>query len=166
MPENLVIRDWRAGDAERIGAVAPRISPHSLYQRHLVGTSRLPPPYLRMLRANDPPRSTTWLAHLAVLDGTVAGWSEHQRLPSGEAEFAILVVDEFQRRGIGLRLARAALARCRADGIGTVRAVVLPENLAVRALLRYADDREWCVTTHFADGLQHVRLRTRDVPPR
>jgi acetyltransferase len=51
------------------------------------------------------------------------------KLPSGnEAEFAIVVADEFQGKGLGTELCRCLLAIARAEGIQRVTCSILPEN--------------------------------------
>ncbi len=53
----------------------------------------------------------------------------------GSAELALLVRDDLQRRGIGIRLGQALIAGARALGVRQVRADVLAENRGARRLL-------------------------------
>ncbi|MCE7938933.1 MAG: N-acetyltransferase, partial [Chloroflexi bacterium CFX6] len=50
------------------------------------------------------------------------------------AEFAMLVADRMQRRGIGTELVRRMLDVARAEGVARVVGRMLPSNVAVRAI--------------------------------
>jgi acetyltransferase len=52
------------------------------------------------------------------------------------AEIAIVVADEWQRRGVGLRLLEMIVDAARARGIARLEGEVLDENAAVIALVR------------------------------
>jgi acetyltransferase len=53
-----------------------------------------------------------------------------------EAEYAILVLDEFQHSGLGTLLTRYCLEIAQSWGIGRVTAVTLPENRHMKSILR------------------------------
>lgn len=55
---------------------------------------------------------------------------------AGQAELAFLVEDAWQSRGVGTRLARQTLERCRADGLHTVFARVDVTNTRMHRLMR------------------------------
>lgn len=63
----------------------------------------------------------------------VARW---EPLEPGEAEFAIVVEDAYQGRGIGGRLLAALAEAARSEGLGTLRAEVLAENRGAVELFR------------------------------
>src|SRR5262249_9649607 len=97
-----------------------------------------------------------WDAQVAVRDGNMVGWAEFARMSpdSTEADLAVAVVDEWQRRGVGTTLVSALLPRCRAAGVTVVSAQVAPSNVAARAALK-----SWCgawwgtMTVPLEDGL-------------
>ena len=55
---------------------------------------------------------------------------------SDAAEYAALVEDRFQGRGLGFSLTRALIEAARGNGIGHLHAYVLPENKVMLGLLR------------------------------
>jgi RimJ/RimL family protein N-acetyltransferase len=54
----------------------------------------------------------------------------------GVAEFAITVVDEYQRRGLGTLLLKLLLSAARAVGVRTLRGFLLADNLGMIQLLK------------------------------
>jgi GNAT superfamily N-acetyltransferase len=164
------IRSWRAGDEALLAEAGPQISPASLRARFLAGTPRLPEAYLR--RIARLPRDT-WDAKVALRGDPhtdqVVGWAEFVRLGGGagpgsagpgetEADFAILVLDSWQRRGVGRALVRSLLPRAAAAGIRTLHADIDPGNEAARRLLAAVLGRER-LTGRFVDGLLHYTMR-------
>ncbi len=57
-------------------------------------------------------------------------------LPKDEAEVAVLVSDDWQRRGIGMELLQKVLAVARAEKVGRVSAELLRDNLGMQTLLK------------------------------
>jgi hypothetical protein len=53
------------------------------------------------------------------------------------AELAIVVADDWQRRGAGFQLLRALLRRAREENVTTISAEVLTDNSALLGLLRH-----------------------------
>jgi GNAT superfamily N-acetyltransferase len=169
------IRSWRAGDEALLAEAGPQISPASLRARFLAGTPRLPEAYLRHIARL--PRGT-WDAEVALRGDPptdqVVGWAEFVRLAGGsgpggagpgsagpgetEADFAILVLDSWQRRGVGRALVRSLLPRAAAAGIRTLHADIDPGNEAARGLLAAVLGRER-LTARFVDGLLHYTMR-------
>jgi acetyltransferase len=78
---------------------------------------------------------------------------------SDEAEFAALVSDRFQRRGIGTELLRRLIAIGREEGIRRISAAVLPENVEMQTVLTRLGFR---LTRDSADNLVFAAL---DLPP-
>ena len=76
-------------------------------------------------------------AVVAVRDGEVIGLADCSRLPDGETvELGVVVADRWQRRGLGPRLARAALEPAMARGARLVRLHALADNDRVARLVR------------------------------
>jgi GNAT superfamily N-acetyltransferase len=157
------VRPWRPGDARLLAAAADQISPASLRARFLAGVPRLPETYLR--RIATLPRDA-WDAEVALRadrhDERVVGWAEFVRLGGpgepGEADFAILVLDAWQRRGVGRALVHALLSRAAATGVRALHADIDPSNEAARALLASVLGRER-LTARVVDGLLHYTMR-------
>lgn len=128
------VRPWRTGDAALVREAGDRLSPRSLWGRFGVGTTSLPRAYLRMLEQH--PADDHGIAMVVALhDDKVIGWAESRPVPGGDEELAVVVVDDWQCRGVGSRLVRALLqdpARTRQ----VITAYVLGENTAAHRLLR------------------------------
>jgi RimJ/RimL family protein N-acetyltransferase len=75
----------------------------------------------------------------------------------GRAEFALVVADQLQGRGLGTRLMRALQASAYSHGLQLLHADVLHDNHAMRAVLRrlYAQ----CSADPRSPELLHARLR-------
>lgn len=90
------------------------------YFTHLDGTGR------QALVALDPARPTE-----------IIGVVRYDRLPEGKrAEYAIVIDDRWQQRGLGLALTRALIAVAQAQGIEYLEAVVLLGNQGMLRLFR------------------------------
>jgi GNAT superfamily N-acetyltransferase len=153
------VRDWTAADVIAVRVAARRVGPEHLYNRFLTGTSCLPRPYLRHVRDAWP---TRWDAVVAVHhddnrpegEGEVIGWAEAGRAlegcdsvkPAGPdglaagaavwstADVAVVVVDDWQRRGVGSALVEALVARCQQRPVQQLSADILASNVAARRL--------------------------------
>lgn len=171
-------RPWRPGDERLLARVAHQISPVSLRARFLAGVPRLPENYLRRL-ATLPPQA--WGAQVAVRADRcaeqVVGWAEFVRLappadgrpgaPAGgaagtEADLAILVLDAWQRRGIGRALIGALVPAAAAAGVRVLHADLDPANGAARGLLASVLGRDR-LTARVVDGLLHYTVRLADL---
>lgn len=173
-PAPFVVRGWRVDDLDAVQDATGGIAPDRLFNRFLTGTSTLPKPYVRHVRAAWPSR---WDAVVAVhpydtgdpggpdgpagaglCDGRVIGWAEAGRLPedggdvpatgdadSGQwaaADVAVVVVDDWQRRGVGTALVEALVARCQRRRVPHLTAGVLGSNVAAHRLAgRYPPGR-------------------------
>ena len=149
------IRPWLPGDDLLLAAIGDGLSPASLYTRFLTGTPSLPRGYLRYV-ANAP--RSRWDAVVGLIGGSVVGWAEAARLSDGgpDAELAVVVVDAWQRRGIGATLARRLAQHSLAAGVTTLHAEVLAENLPSNRLVRSLAGPSLSVTRE--GSLMHYRL--------
>ncbi len=71
------------------------------------------------------------------------------------AEYAALVEDRFQGRGLGIGLTRRLIEAARENGIGRLHAMVMRENTGMLRLLRSLDLPE---RKHWEDGTEHVEV--------
>jgi len=74
------------------------------------------------------------------------------------AEYAALVEDRFQGRGLGIGLTRRLIEAARERGIGRLHALVLRENRRMLGLLRsleFPERRRW------ENGLEHIEIDLR-----
>jgi RimJ/RimL family protein N-acetyltransferase len=141
----IVLRLLRPEHREQLIAGFDRLSPESRYRRFFTAMPELPEQVVRRLLDTD-----GW-NHLAIVAHTLAGQPDGAegvgiarfvRLKDDPevAEVAVTVVDHLQRRGLGTLLVRAISAAARERGVRRVRAEVLRDNEAVRALLRDFDE--------------------------
>ena len=129
------LRLLRPDDKERLAAGFARLSSESRYQRFFTGKERLSEAELRYLTDVDGER------HFAICaigaDGRGVGVARFIRLASDPeiAEFAITVVDELQRKGLGRILTDRLIAAARERGVKLLRAEVLANNRAMLSIL-------------------------------
>ncbi len=74
---------------------------------------------------------------------------------TGAAEYAALVEDRFQGRGVGIGLTRRLIEAARENGIGRLHAMVMRENTSMLNLLRSLDLPE---RKRWEDGTEHVEV--------
>lgn len=74
---------------------------------------------------------------------------------TGAAEYAALVEDRFQDRGVGVGLTRRLIEAARENGIGSLYALVMRENVGMLSLLRSLDLPE---RKHWQDGVERVEI--------
>jgi acetyltransferase len=71
-------------------------------------------------------RKDPWTSEHEIL--AVGRLSRNRAAQAGEAEFAILVNDQFQGQGLGTELLRRLIAIGRGERVDRIRADILPEN--------------------------------------
>jgi GNAT superfamily N-acetyltransferase len=71
------------------------------------------------------------------------------------AEYAELVEDRFQGRGLGIALTQCLIEAARENGIGHLYALVLRENVGMLSLLRSLGLPE---RKHWQDGVERVEI--------
>jgi GNAT superfamily N-acetyltransferase len=79
---------------------------------------------------------------------------ERERGTEG-AEYAALVEDRFQGRGLGISLTRHLIEGARENGIRHLHAMVMRENIGMLSLLRSLGLPE---RKHWQDGAEHVEI--------
>ena len=79
------------------------------------------------------------------------------------AEYAAIIADAWQGRGLGLTLTRRLIEAARARGVVTFRAFVLPQNARMLNLLRALG---LPLTTTYEDGVERIDVDLLDGEPR
>src|SRR5918998_1765533 len=74
---------------------------------------------------------------------------------TGAAEYAALVEDRFQDRGLGIGLTRRLIEAARENGIGRLHAMVMHENPGMLRLLRSLDLPE---RQRWEGGAEHIEI--------
>jgi RimJ/RimL family protein N-acetyltransferase len=134
----IILRPIEAADKARLSVALGRLSQETIRRRFLAAKPRFSASELRYLTEVDGHNHIALAAFLAEDPSTIAGVARCIRLPDATdtAEFAIVVGDGVQRRGLGTLLARELAAAARAAGIRRFAATMLGDNEAVRRLMR------------------------------
>ena len=134
----VTIRPIRAADFELERAFVDGLSNATGYQR-LMSTRRLSDEEVRRFTDIDPERELALIATTPI-DGKerqigVARYVMDERSP-GEAEFAIVLADEWQHCGLGTRLLGSLVDAARARGLRRLVATTQSTNNGMLALAR------------------------------
>jgi GNAT superfamily N-acetyltransferase len=122
-----------------IEAAMLRLSPESSRRRFFTPRFRLSERELAFLTSPDGVRHYAVGVSGRAADGSVEGIAAARFVRLDEepatAEIAITVIDPFQRMGIGKTLLKQLVAAAIVRGIARLRALILPDNKSVIALL-------------------------------
>jgi RimJ/RimL family protein N-acetyltransferase len=142
----ILLRPIQATDKDRLSVALGRLSQETIRRRFLAAKPSFTLAELRYLTEVDG-RNHLALAAFRVGDPeTIVGVARCVRLPRPEAssplrstpetaEFAVVVGDELQGRGLGTLLARELASAARAAGIRRFAATMLSDNVAVRRVM-------------------------------
>ena len=130
------VRALGPDDRDALAAAFARLSPESRRRRFLGPKPALSARELTFLTEVDHVRHEA----LAAIDGdgsivAVArynAWSPREQV----ADLAVVVIDEWQGRRLGTRLAHAAIQRARANGFALLTGTTLWDNRPARRMLR------------------------------
>ncbi|MGI8513191.1 MAG: GNAT family N-acetyltransferase [Solirubrobacteraceae bacterium] len=132
-----VIRPIRPDDKDLLVAGHAQLSAETIRRRFLMPKPRLTSSDLRYLTEVDGHDHVALVAVDPEHPGSIVGVARWVRLREAPdtAEFAIVVGDPYQRRGLGLLLARALVQAARERGIARFTATALSDNEGVRKLI-------------------------------
>jgi acetyltransferase len=127
----MLVRPVQAGDAERLQAFVRGLSQRSRYERFFAPVAELSPKQLERITSGAG-------LSLAAFDarGAIVALAEYVRTGAGEAEFAIVIADQWQGRGLGARLIAALLEHAKRSGVVRLAGVTHAGNRAMRLLAR------------------------------
>jgi GNAT superfamily N-acetyltransferase len=140
--DEVLIRPIAVEDDARL-VQGDQFSERSVYLRFMGSAPKLTPANLAYLTDVDHHRHEALVA--TTTDGEdLLGVARFVRLDSipDTAEAAIIVADEWQRRGLGRMLLGRLAGRAREEGISRLQADLLPENAAALSLLRDLGETE------------------------
>jgi GNAT superfamily N-acetyltransferase len=129
------IRSIRPDDKAELQRGLQELSLETVWRRFLAAKPRFTSAELAYLTEVD---GKNHIALVAVMDGRVVADARAVRLHDDLAEWAIVVADQLQRRGLGTALMQALVEAAAAQGIHRFSALIAGENIAVRRLLRHA----------------------------
>ncbi|MEA2296880.1 MAG: hypothetical protein QOE86_4519 [Solirubrobacteraceae bacterium] len=127
------LRPVQARDRHALAAAFDRLSPESRYHRFLGPKNELTARELTYLTDVD---HVTHEAFVAIDPATeeIVGVARYALGSSGHGDFAVVVADAWQRRGLGTALARRVIARAAMNGFAKLSATTLWENEPARGL--------------------------------
>jgi len=131
------IRPIRSTDGEELQAFVRGLSERARYLRFFRPLRELPPRMLRQLVEADGVTERV----LVAVEGNAGGarlvaLAQTALEADGGCEFALVIADDWQGRGLGRRLLRALVAAAGAAGVTQIRGEVLRENRAMLKLAR------------------------------
>lgn len=138
LPEGPValIRPATGADAPSIQALVRGLTPTSRYSRFFSGIQELSPGWLTRFTRVDPRQDVSLLASV-VREGreTLIGMGQYSADPYPErCDFAVVVADDWQGKGIGRRLLHNLECVARAAGIERIEGEVLAHNSTMLGL--------------------------------
>jgi RimJ/RimL family protein N-acetyltransferase len=130
------VRPIEPGDKPALVRGFDRLSTHSVYKRFLSPLTELRPMDLVYLTEVDHHDHEALIA-FEDRTGEPVGVARYVRsaIEPQRAEFAVTVVDDWQRRGVGTELLRRLSERARDEGIEVFTALLLAENHEMVGLL-------------------------------
>lgn len=134
-----VIRPLRPVDRALVGALVREMSPTSRYRRFHAAMNGLPPAMLDRLARVDAPDEVALLATTSARGTEVAvGEARYARAEPGSdaREFALVVVEPWQRLGVGTRLLRELMRQAARSGVGVLYGDTFEDNAPMLALAR------------------------------
>jgi acetyltransferase len=127
----LELRSVQPADAARVQEFVRRLSPRSRLERFFAPLAELSPAQLARMTASP------GLSLAAVVgNATIIGLAEYVRVRRDEAEFAVVVADDWQGQGLGEELLKALLEHAGRAGVGRVAGLTHTANGPMRALAR------------------------------
>jgi RimJ/RimL family protein N-acetyltransferase len=134
----ILLRPIQPGDKARLSLALGRLSQETIRRRFFAAKPRFTSGELRYLTEVDGHNHIALVALLAEDPDSIVGVARCVRLPEtpDTAEFAVVVGDPLQGRGLGTLLARELAGAARAAGIRRFAATMLGDNDAIRRLMR------------------------------
>jgi acetyltransferase len=138
--QQVFIRDIRPDDKAELQDGLRRLSVETIHKRFLAAKPRFSSTELSYLTEVDGHNHVALVA-ISVLTGRLVAVARAVRLDDrpDTAEWAIVVADPLQGKGLGARMIQLLADRARAEGIEHFTATMLGDNAAVRRLLARAD---------------------------
>lgn len=152
---NIKVRPMRPEDASIEQSFVHELSPQSKYFRFMQALNELTPQMLVRFTQLDFNRELALIAVLERTDGeTELGVARYVMNPDGEScEFALVVADKWQNRGIGSHLMVALMEAAQLCGIRVMSGEILDSN---RNMLKLAGDLGFSIHTSSDDPAINV----------
>jgi RimJ/RimL family protein N-acetyltransferase len=155
----VLVREVRAEDAPALQRLVGRSSEHSIELRFFGPMKELSEEKARHFAEVDGKNRFALVALDPEDEGEIVAVVRYERERSTDgAEYAALVEDRFQGRGLGIGLTRCLIEAAQERGIKRLHALVLRENGRMLRLLRsleFPERRRW------ENGLERVEIDLR-----
>jgi acetyltransferase len=127
----MLLRRLTPGDAATVQAFVRGLSSRSRYERFFTPIAELSPNQLERITSGAG-------FSIGAFDaaGTLVGLAEYACSSDGEAEFGIVIADEWQGQGFGAQLVGALLQHAKRSGVARLAGVTHTRNRAMRVLAR------------------------------
>jgi RimJ/RimL family protein N-acetyltransferase len=154
---SLLARPIEPDDAPRLQRFHRRLSQRSIYLRHFGAVPELSDRLAAYFTNLDEIDRQALVAIDPLASDEIVAVVRYDREPDTDrAEYAALVEDRWQGRGVGLGLTRWLIERAREQGIRVLYALVLPDNLA---MLRLLQALELPSQIRREDGVERVEIQ-------
>ena len=152
----MVVRRIRAEDAAALQRLVSRSSDRSIELRFLGSLKELSDEMARRFANVDGKDRFALVALDPDNSDDIVGVVRYGREGADDgAEYAALIEDRFQGKGLGIRLTKALIEAARANGMGYLYALVMRENVGMLKLLRSLNLPE---RTTWQDGTERVEI--------
>jgi RimJ/RimL family protein N-acetyltransferase len=153
------VREIRAEDAPALKRLFERSSERSIELRFFGPLKKLTDEKARRFAEVDGRDRFALVALDPEDEGEIVAVVRYEREgDTRRAEYAAMVEDRFQGRGLGIVLTRHLIEAAREKGIVSLDALVMPENAAMLHLLRSLDLPE---RSRWEHGVEHVEIDLR-----
>ncbi|MDF2702507.1 MAG: Acetyltransferase domain [Rubrobacteraceae bacterium] len=150
------VREIRADDAEALRRLVGRSSERSIELRFFGPMKELSAEKARRFAEVDGVDRFALVALDPEDEGEIVAVVRYEREGATDgAEYAALVEDRFQGRGLGIGLTRHLIEAARERGIRHLHALVMRENRPMLSLLRSLDFPE---RKRWEDGVEHIEI--------
>jgi RimJ/RimL family protein N-acetyltransferase len=143
-------------DAEALQRFHLGLSDYSIYLRHVHSLPRLTESQLQYFTRLDGTHRFAIVALDPQQPSEIIAVVRYEGEPdSDRAEYAALVTDSWQGKGLGTALTRLLIDAAVRNGIHSFYAMVLPENIRMMSLLR---DLGYPERTRYEDGIAEIEV--------
>lgn len=151
------VREVRSEDAAALQRLVGRASKRSIYLRYFGPMKELSDEQARRFAEVDGKDRYALVALDPAHPEEIVGVVRYEREGNAySAEYAALVEDRFQGRGLGFGMTRLLIEAARERGIKCFHALVMHENTGMLHLLRSLDLPE---RQRWEEGVEHVEIK-------
>ena len=157
----IVVRGICPEDAPALRRFHSRLSAHSIYNRFFAWLPELSEERAEYFTHLDPAYRQALVAQDPDQPEELIGVIRYDRTPGTDrAEYAAVLADRWQGRGLGRRMTRELIDTAWRQGIRRLDAYILPDNRPMRQLLARMD---LPMTLRWEDEMIHVELDLNEI---